>query len=254
MQRLNRSAHAPVGAAFFLFLGLAILPFSLRAAGVQVSFSPRLAAAMDAWQQIAEVFDASYQPGTASELSVVKALDDDSSTSIDGSVSPRGSEFACARKAEKWAGNVLDVSEARALKAAPALRASPKFASRRSLPPNRVALAVAAEAIKASFENHTPAIGVLGASKLATLKREKLLKSIDKQVFNQTFESIGDFRSLPVSKNLRVLVRLKRAAAGSSAKTAECKEFSAMAAARRHECDRAILTGMTTASPDNSEF
>jgi len=50
MQRLNRAAHAPVGAAFFLFLVLAILPISLGVAGVQVSFNPRLSAAMDAWR------------------------------------------------------------------------------------------------------------------------------------------------------------------------------------------------------------
>jgi hypothetical protein len=90
--------------------------------------------------------------------------------------------------------------------------------------------------------------------KLATLKREELLKSFDKQVFKQTFEPIGEVRRLPVSENMRVLVRVKRAAVGSSAKTAECKVFSALASARRHECDRAIMTGMTTGSPDNSEF
>jgi hypothetical protein len=253
MQRINRSAHAPVGTAFFLFLGLAILPFSLRAAGVQVSFSPRLAAAMDAWQQIADVFGASYHPAPASELSVVKDLDSDPSNPIESPVRP-SSEFACAQKAEEWAGTVVDVSEARALNVAPVRRAFSKSASRRSLPSNQVVLVVAAEAIKASFEKHAPAIGALGALKLATLKREDLLKSIDKQVFKQTFEPIGEARNLPVSKNIRVLVLVKRAAAGSSAKTAECKVFSALASARRHECDRAILTGMTTGSADHSEF
>lgn len=253
MQRINRSAHAPVGTAFFLFLGLAILPFSLRAAGVQVSFSPRLAAAMDAWQQIAEVFGASYHPAPASELSVVKDLDSDPSNRIESPVRP-SSEFACADEVGELPGTVLDVPKARAPKAAPALRASPKSASRRSPAANRVALVVAAEAIKASFEKHAPAIGALGAMKLATLKREELLKSIDKQVFKQTFEPIGEVRNLPVSKNIRVLIRVKRAAAGSSAKTAECKVSSALASALRHECERAILTGMTTGSPDHSEF
>jgi hypothetical protein len=253
MQRINRSAHAPLGTAFFLFLGLAILPFSLRAAGVQVSFSPRLAAAMDAWQQIADVFGASYHPAPASELSVVKDLDSDPSNPIESPVRP-SSEFACAQKAEEWAGTVVDVSEARVLKAASVRRASSKSASCRSLPSNRVALVVAVESIKASFEKHASVIGALGAMKLATLKREELLKSFDKQVFKQTFEPIGEVRRLPVSENMRVLVRVKRAAVGSSAKTAECKVFSALASARRHECDRAILTGMTTGSPDNSEF
>ena len=184
---------------------------------------------------------------------MVKDLDIDPSNPIESPVRP-SSEFACAQKAEEWAGTVADVSEARALKAAPVRRASSESASRRSRPSNQVVLVVAAEAIKASFEKHAPAFGALGALKLATLKREELLNSIDKQVFKQTFEPIGEVRNLPVSKNMRVLVRVKRAAAGSSAKTAECKGFSALASARKHECDRAILTGMTTGSPDHSEF
>lgn len=254
MQRINRSAHAPVGTAFFLFLGLAILPVSLRAAGVQVSFSPRLAAAMDAWQQIAEVFGASYHPARPSELGVVKDIDSDPSNPIDSSVSPRSSEFACADEVEELPGTVLDVPKARAHKAAPALRASPKSESRWSPAANRVALVVAAEVIKASFEKHAPAIKALGAMKLETLRRAQLVKSIEKQVFTQSFEPIGEIRSFAVPKSMRVLVRLKRAAAGFPAKTAEYKVFSALASARRHECERALLTGLPSASPDNSEF
>src|SRR5262249_22194851 len=63
MQRLNKTAHAGLGLTFFLFLGLAIVPFSLRAAGVQVSISPRLSAAIDVWRQIADVLGSGYQSG-----------------------------------------------------------------------------------------------------------------------------------------------------------------------------------------------
>jgi len=253
MQRINRSAHAPVGAAFFLFLGLAIVPVSLRAAGVQVSFTPRLAAAMDAWQQMAEVFGASYHPARPSELGVVKDLDNVPSNPIDSSVSPRGSEFACLGELEELPGTVLDVPKARAHKTAAALRASPKFESRWSPAANRVALVLASEAIKASFEKYAPAINTLGAMKLETLTRKQLVKSIEKQVFRQSFEPIGEIRSFAVPKSMRVLIHLKRAAAGFSAKTAECKVSAALASARRHECERALLT-MPSASPDNSEF
>jgi len=45
MQRLNKPAHAPLGTAFFLFMSLAIIPVSLKAAGLQTGFSPRLSAA-----------------------------------------------------------------------------------------------------------------------------------------------------------------------------------------------------------------
>ena len=249
MQRLNRSAHAPVGAAFFLFLGLAILPISLGVAGVQVSFSPRLSAAMDAWQQIAEVFGASYQPGTASDLSVVNASESEPSNPIDSCISP-STEFACSREPEALTTALNDVWDPRALKAC-ARRVSPSVESRRSLAAKRVASVAVA-----SFENQVPVIGVLGAMKLETVMREEVLKRIGTQVLKPSFEAIAEIRNLPIptSKSMRLLVRMKRGAAASSAKTAECKVFSALASSRRHECERAMLTGMPGTSPDNSEF
>ena len=247
MQRLNRSAHAPVGAAFFLFLGLAILPISLGVAGVQVSFSPRLSAAMDAWQQIAEVFGASYQPGTASDLSVVNASESDPSNPIDSSTGP-SAEFACGREPEALTTALNDVP--RALKAC-ARRVPSRVESRRSLSARRVA-----SVIVAGIENHARVIAVLGAMKLETVTREEMRKSIETQVLKPSFEAIAEIRNLPIpiSKSMRLLVRTKRAAAASSAKTAECKVFSALASTRRHECERAMLTSMPATSPDNSEF
>ena len=248
MQRLNRSAHAPVGAAFFLFLGLAILPVSLGVSGVQVSFSPRLSAALDAWHQIAEVFGASYQPGAPSDLSVVNESESDPSNRIDSSASP-STEFACSRESEELAATLNDVRYPRAPKAC-ARRESPKVESRHSVA-KRVASAVVA-----SFENQARVIGVLGALKLETLTREEMLKSIEKQVLKPSFEAIAEIRNLPIPtpKSMRLLVRMKRAAAASSAKTAECKVFSALASSRSHECERAMLTSMPGTSPDNSEF
>ena len=249
MQRLNRAAHAPVGAAFFLFLVLAILPISLGVAGVQVSFNPRLSAAMDAWQQIAEVFGASYQPGTASDLFVVSASESDSSDLIDSSIS-RCTEFGCARRPEAVTTTLNDVRDPLVLKTC-ARSASPRVESRHSLAPKRVASAVVA-----SFENQARVIGVLGAMKLERVTREEMQKSIETQVLRPSFEAMAEIRNLPlpISKSMRLLVRMKRAAAASSAKTAECKVFSALASSRSHECERAMLTGMSVTSPDNSEF
>jgi len=254
MQRLNnRSAHAPVGTAFFLFLGLAILPVSLRVAGVQVSFSPRLSAATDAWQQIAEVFGASYNPAPSPELCVVKELDADPFNPTEDSVSPGGGESRCTHRAQQSYDTAVEVPKPRAPRAAAALRDSLDPASRRPLTASRVSLVVAAEAIKASFEKRGPAIAALGAMKLETLTREHLVKSIENQAFMQSFESIGEIRSAPAPKNVRVLVRLKRAA-GFSAKTAECKVFSALASTRQRECERAMVTSTLSSTPDNSEF
>ena len=248
MQRLNKSTHAPVGTAFFLFLSLAILPFSLRAAGVEVSLSPRLSAAMDAWQQIADVFGASYQLGTSADLSVVRDLDSDPASLVDGSVDS-SRQFLCAREFQEDAGLLNDVSESCVRQAATAPRAPRKPAARFALPPKQVAsIVVAGSGMKYR------AVEALSALKLETDTREVLLKSIDKQLFRQSLAPIPEIRNLPISNSMRVHVRIKRPAAVSFGKTAECKVFSALASERRHEWERAVLTGMPSTSPDNSEF
>ncbi len=255
MQRLNRSAHAPVGTAFFLFLGLAIIPVSLRAAGVQVTFSPRLSAAVDAWQQIAEVFGASYNPAPPSELCMFRNPDSDLSNSPERSICALTNQFACALKAESpWVGTVPDAPKARAPRSSSVLRVPARFEQSRSAA-NRVALFVAAEEIKASFEKNAPSIAEFGAMKLHLRASERLIrKDNESQVFWKSFEPIGEIKNLQIPQSVRVLVRMKRAAAGFSAKAAECKVFAALASVKSRQCERAILNGMPLASPDNSEF
>ena len=248
MQRIKRSTHAPIGTAAFLFIGLAVLPLSLRVTGLEISFSPRLSAATDAWQQIAEVFGAGYH--AVPELSVVKDLNSDPSTPIESPDDASRSQFACAGKAQE--ATELSVPDAPSLSTVPVRRASSK-SSRRSAPSGEAGAIGVADAIKASFEKQASMLGAIGALKLATIKRDGLLKSIDKRLFDFSFEPIVDVQNPRGLKNFRVLVRT-RAVAGSSTKTAERKIFSAMASSRRRECDRAILTGMTTAIPDHSEF
>lgn len=70
MYRTDRSS-APLGLALF-FLTLAIVPVSLRVAGYDVSVSPSLSAAVEAWRGIAGVLANSSQPVSESELSLVK--------------------------------------------------------------------------------------------------------------------------------------------------------------------------------------
>jgi len=247
MQRFNRSAHTPVGAAFFLFLGLAILPVSLRFAGVQISFSPRLSAAMDAYEQIAEAFGASSQPNA--QLSVVRDLDSGPSNLNDASVCTQR-ELACAQPCEETTAKSTANQEPRALKASPARRISPRVALSSPLAARRTASVVVSR-----LENHALAIGALGASKLETITREELLKSIARQV-RPSLEVLAEIWSapIPLSRNMKVLVRTKRVAAASSAKSAERKAFTALDSARRRECDRAMLTSAVSANPDNSEF
>ncbi|MFY9609987.1 MAG: hypothetical protein WAU45_15375 [Blastocatellia bacterium] len=70
MYRTDRSS-APLGLALF-FLSLAIVPVSLRVAGYDVSVSPSLSAAVEAWRGIAGVLGNTSQPVSESELALVK--------------------------------------------------------------------------------------------------------------------------------------------------------------------------------------
>lgn len=70
MYKTDRSS-APLGLGLF-FLSLAIVPVSLRVAGYDVSVSPSLSGAVEAWRAIAGVLGNSSQPVSESELSLVK--------------------------------------------------------------------------------------------------------------------------------------------------------------------------------------
>lgn len=63
--------NAPLGLALF-FLSLAVVPVSLGVAGYDVSLSPSLSAAVEAWRNIAGVLGTNSQPSSDTELSLVK--------------------------------------------------------------------------------------------------------------------------------------------------------------------------------------
>lgn len=233
-----------------LFLGLAIVPVSLLATGVRISFSPRLAAATDAWQQIAEVFGASYRPAPPAELSAVRDLD---SNRTESSIHPC-SDFACAQKREGVPAAAVEPADAGSVKPLCARGNAPRVASRRSRSSRQLDLVVSAEAIEARFEKQLPGIGELGALRVVTLKRAELLKSLEKRLFKPSFKPIEEGVKPANSQSMKVFVQLRKAVAGSSPGLAERKVFSALASARRRECDRAILTGIPTDNLDSSEF
>jgi len=70
MVKTDRTS-APLGLAL-LFLSLAIVPVTLRIAGYEVSVSPSLSAAIEAWRSVAGVLGNSSQPISDTELSLVK--------------------------------------------------------------------------------------------------------------------------------------------------------------------------------------
>jgi hypothetical protein len=74
MQRINKQTTAPFGLAF-IFLGLAIVPVSLKAVGVNISFAPRVNAVANAWNRITGGVASPYQPLGTAELSAVNVPD-----------------------------------------------------------------------------------------------------------------------------------------------------------------------------------
>src|SRR5947207_4282814 len=98
MRRLNKSTNAPLGAAFFLFISLAIIPVSLKAAGVRVGVHPRLSAAIDIWAEVADVFGATYGTTGGSELAAL-IVPADSQQNVT-------TENDCPLRQYAWAGEV----------------------------------------------------------------------------------------------------------------------------------------------------
>jgi hypothetical protein len=238
MQRLNRSAHAPLGTVFFLFLGLAILPVSLRAMGVTVSFNPRLAAAMDAWQQMAEVFGVNYGPGTGSQPVIAQNINDASS--------PDSAKSSC--EAACIANNHLD-SRPIQCDSAQASTLDPK-ASRAVLRRCCASKRITPDAIAGL--DQLAVIGQ-GAVKLALLAHQEVLNSIEMRLMHKTLEQKAEIKSISIP-NFKVLVRTKRGIAPSATRLAECKGFAALASAKRRVCEQAMLTGVSYVTPDSSEF
>ncbi|HEX5735112.1 MAG TPA: hypothetical protein VF131_19935 [Blastocatellia bacterium] len=74
MQRINKQTTAPFGLAF-IFLGLAIVPVSLKAVGVNFNFTPRVNAVASAWARITGGAVSAYQPLGTVELSALNLFD-----------------------------------------------------------------------------------------------------------------------------------------------------------------------------------
>ena len=251
MQRLKRSASATRGSAFFLFLGLAIVPISLRAAGVQMSFSPSLSAAADVWRQIADVFGSGYQPARSFDSSAPTDQGREPLRAFDSSACP-SREFACAREVNERRANVEDVSNARAPQAGAIRHRCPRIASRASAVQAAVEQSIAPPASRESLQMQVRVLGTQSAVKFESathgelLRNSALLKDIERQLVE---------RSLAIPQSLKMLIRVKsQTTIPSATKAAQCKVRAALDSERRIERERAILTSLTSANPDNCEL
>lgn len=252
MQRLNRSAQAPLGTAFFLFLFLAVIPVSLKVAGVQMTLSPRLAAAIDAWNQISQVLGASYQQ--VSEPGSV-ALESSDVDTVRSSADFAHRESACTRGFEEPVETLPGNPEANAEKVDRPRAACPKAVSRPPQVMKRIELKVLAGATELTAEESALSLEQFGAMKLVkleTLTSRGLLKDVERLGLWQDFGPRAAIKNFSAPMNLELLVRVKRSAPPTAGKAAECKVRAAMAGARRLE--RAQFTDLPSAAADNSEL
>jgi hypothetical protein len=258
MQPFNKSSHAPVGTAFFLVLGLAILPFSLRFAGIQLPISPKLSGATDAWQQISEVFVANKFPVVA-DLAENREDAGQPSNSEDTADSVR--QLACNGDIEKECDTFGDISTVEAAKAVSPRRVATGRAKRVKVTKQPVAsIVVAGSEIKQMALNALNALNISGEKRFELKKakefqlKAEILKNINIQLFNDAFPVITPAKNSTVPKNMKMTVRVKRVASAAGESTAQCKVFSAMALERRRQCDRAALINLPVVNVDNSEF
>ncbi|HSB11597.1 MAG TPA: hypothetical protein VLM38_19065 [Blastocatellia bacterium] len=252
MQRTSKTAH--LGTAFFLCLGLAVVPVSLRFAGVPLTLSPRLAAAMDVWGQITEAFGGGYQRGAQSELAAVKCPEGEPSNAADDAQDRI--ETACAREAIPAPAILPAANDGHPQRTSIARRACPKATERRAIERSLAvidsgALAIHAGAIEAAFKAGADSLQGLDSLKQAAVQKE-WLSSIESQFRLRRVESKRRFKTLEIPQSLRVLIQIKSPAASS--KAAECKVRAAIESVRRVELQRAALLRDQSANPDNCEF
>jgi len=237
MQRLNRPAHAPLGMAFFLFLGLAIVPVSLKAAGVHLSFSPSLSAAADAWKEISEVFGASYQQTRDPQLPAV--------TNSDSDVTPSDSNctnhfVACTDEAKPAPLSVLTVPTknsqkpqcSRSARAIVTMQASPSITRFES-----------DSKVQAEMKLEETAKLLRSVAVLKFDAANNYLNDVERRALQRSFKR--EFvKSIPALASLRVLLQLKPPVIAPSAarRPVECK----VRLAATHRDDSEEL------SPDNA--
>ena len=258
MQRINKSGHSSVGTAFFLALGLAILPFSLKFAGIQVSFNPQLSGATDAWQQISEVFAASYHTGLPADLTVNQEQPADQQQGSEECIDS-ASQYACNGQLEEEFDTISNISKPQTPNATCSSRTVKTHVKRvtASAPPV-ASIVVAGTVMQHLALNVVNALNFATDQRIARIKarevqrKTEFLNNIEMELFKNGIPGLTSTKNVTVPKNLKVQVRFKKPATGETA--AQCKVFSALSLERRRQCDRASLMSLPVVNTDTSEF
>ncbi|SRR5258708_18476846 len=251
MQRFNRSAHTPLGTAFFLFVSLAIIPVSLKAAGLQLGFSPRLSAALDIWRQIAQTFGPNYEAGSGSDLAAFISSDGEPSQAAEDEACPQR-QYACDREVEESSATFSEIPAA----FVPAvngqrvacLNAGPRNRSK----DKRLESSVAAVQFSSNIESSARALKALSADRAETTLRVEVLKILEKCALSRSTDVNDSIKNLPIPKGFRMLVRFKQPAVPSITGAA-CKVRTALAPAGMLKLERASLNS-SPAAPDNCDL
>lgn len=251
-RRLVTGHRPPLGTAFFLFLGLAIVPISLKAAGVHVSFSPRLSAAVDAWKQVSEVFGRSYQPSAEPELAALPSSDNDVPSAVDNTGCPHRL-IGCARDAHELGLNFPEAPPPIVLKVFSPREARARVTSHASPNSTRVKQNIARAATEANPEKGARVLDALETIRFETAAREEFVKTIEEQMHQRGFERRGSIKNVTIPASLRVLIRMRPSIAPTARRTAECKVREAFGAAVRAET-RQQPQNAATSAPDNCDL
>lgn len=247
MRRLNRSTSAPIGTAFFLFVGLAIIPVSLKAAGLQLGFTPRLSAAIEIWSQVAEVFGPNYGVASGAELAALITSDVTPSPAASDDRCPL-QQYACDREVEEASPASQEVTMA-STQAAKAPRTTCKLASRTYARAKVVETGFMPAEISVNIGAGPRGFHEFGDRRAEATMRREVLNKLEKIINHRDFDQTS-INPLPLPKSFRMLLRLKQPAV-SSVTGAECKARAAMEAAGRFE--RASLKS-TPADADNCDL
>jgi hypothetical protein len=132
MQRITKQSTAPFGLAF-IFLGLAIVPVSLKAVGVSFNFTPRVNAVASAWARITGEAVSAYQPLGTVELSALNLFDccDESTPVEETAPAEVPSQIACL---EEQAAPAECEQADKAVEASPVSSFEPRSKSGKSAP------------------------------------------------------------------------------------------------------------------------
>lgn len=256
MQRFHKPAHAPLGTVFFLFISLAIIPVSLKAAGLQMGLSPRLSAAIDIWRQIAQSFGPNYEAGSAPELAALISSESAPSKTVESEACPLR-QYACDQEVEDSPQSLEEIpavfGPAAAAQRTPCSRTAPRVQPKpRRLDSDVVAMEFGSKEFSVNTEAGARALKALSSYRAEAALQVEVLKILEKCAVPGRPELSGSVKNLEIPKSFRMLVRFKQAAA-TSMTGAQCKVRAALAPAGTLKLERASLNN-APAAPDNCDL